>query len=81
MDGLSMSSDAFCNEAARRVPLADATYLGISFLTDPNFLEVLYERYRGHSFKVDLSFECMLNLVSDALLMHRGSLLPASTSR
>jgi hypothetical protein len=77
MDGSQMSSDAFCSEAVLRVRLAEATLQSLAFVTDHEFLTDVYERYRGRSFEVDLSFSCMLHLVSDALLRHRGSLLPA----
>lgn len=77
MDGLSFRADAFNREAAHRVPLAEATLLGFAFLTDSDFLARVYERFRGRCFEADLSFKILVNLISDALLMHRGSLLPA----
>lgn len=77
MDGVPMGSDAFCSEAVFRVRLAEATLQSLAFMTDREFLGGVFEQYRGRSFMVDLSFSCMVHLVSDALLRHDGSLLPA----
>lgn len=77
MDGEQMNLQAFYQQAVRQVPLAEATLLGFSFLTDLDFMTEVYDRCRGRSFEHELSFSCMANLIADALLTHGGSLLPA----
>jgi len=77
IEGEWMNSEEFCLQAAAQVPLAEATLWGLAFLTNPIFLANVFESHRGRSFEVDLSFRCMVSLVSDALLSHSGSLYPA----
>lgn len=77
MDGIALSPETLFTEVRSRLPLAEATLLGLSYLTAPDYLNTLYERYRGRSFEVDLSFGSMFYLLSDALLTHNGSLLAA----
>jgi hypothetical protein len=80
MDGAPLDSETLFSEVANRLALAEATLLGLAYLTDPAFLGGVYERYRGRTYEGDLSFECMFNLVSDALMTRGGSLLAAVTA-
>lgn len=77
MDGYHLGDSEFYRMAAARVPLAEATYCSFSFLGDADFLSGLYERFRGRCYEVDLSFLTFVNLISEALLTHGGSLNPA----
>lgn len=65
--------EGFEPQAAARVPLAEATFEMLAYLTDAEFLRQVFERHRGRSFELTLSFQTMVQLIGDALLEHSGS--------
>lgn len=59
------------------VPLANATLTLWSYLLDDEFLDDFYTRHRGHCYEDLLTFPALVALTRDALVLHRGSALPA----
>lgn len=56
-----------------RTPLADATLSLWAYLLKPEILEGIFERYRGRSFEHTPSFATVVELIRDALVLHKGS--------
>lgn len=65
--------DAFAKELLHRLPLAQASLLLWRWLADPLPLEDLFQRHRGRCYHEELTFSCLVHLIADALLEHRGS--------
>lgn len=65
--------EGFTREAMSRVPLAEAVIRLFDFLTEPTFLEGVFDRHRGRSYEDTLRFSSFLFLIADALLEHAGS--------
>jgi hypothetical protein len=59
------------------VPLANATLTVWSYLLDPASLDDFYDRHRGRGYEDILTFPTVVALTRDALILHRGSALPA----
>jgi hypothetical protein len=57
----------------QRVPLANATLTAWSYLLNPEFLDDLYEQYRGRCYEDILSFPTFVALIRDALVLYKGS--------
>jgi len=57
--------------------LANATLTVWSYLLDPAFLKGFYDRHRGRGYEDILTFPTVVALTRDALILHRGSALPA----
>jgi Transposase DDE domain len=64
---------AFDLEASRRLPLADAAFRLVDFVTDAEFLTGVFQRHRGRSFENTIDFPLFVHLIADALFGHRGS--------
>jgi hypothetical protein len=60
-------------EVAKRLPLAEATLRLFDHITQADFLDQVFERYRGRSYETTITFPLFVNLIADALLEHRGS--------
>jgi hypothetical protein len=56
-----------------RMPLANATLTLWAYLLKPAELEKIFERYRGRSFEQSLCFATFVELIRDALVLHKGS--------
>jgi hypothetical protein len=65
--------DPFTLETLRRLPLADASYRLLAFITQPDFLAALFDRHRGASYEKVISFPQFVYLIGDTLLEHQGS--------
>lgn len=65
--------DDFQRELLARLPLAQAVFALFSHVLHGPFLEGLYEQHRGRCYQRELSFEQMVYLIRDALLVHEGS--------
>ena len=59
------------------VPLANAILTVWSYLLDPAFLKDFYDRHRGRGYEDILTFPTIVALTRDALVLHKGSALPA----
>lgn len=66
-------SSTFDREAARRLPLAEATFRLFDFILDERFLTEVYQQHRGASYEKVIGFPAFVQLVTEALLGHRGS--------
>jgi Transposase DDE domain len=67
-----MSSE-FDLEVCHRLPLADAAFRLLDYATNDAFLDGVFDRHRGRSFKGSIGFPLFVHLVSDSLLGHSGS--------
>ena len=65
--------DGWRRTVARKLPLAEALLQSWCYLTDEDFLQGVFDRYRGRSYIGALSFATIVHLVADALLEHEGS--------
>jgi len=65
--------DGFLREALARMPLAEAVLRLWRWCADDEFLQGLYQHWRGRSYEKVLTFETLVNLVADALVKHDGS--------
>jgi Transposase DDE domain len=65
--------DDFDVELLSRLPLAEAVLLILSHVTQPAFLDDVYERNRGRTYQKVLSFPVLVELIRDALIQHKGS--------
>lgn len=63
----------FFAETLRRLPLADATLQVLSFALDKEFLTSVYQQHRGQCYEDILTFPRLVELLTDALLVHGGS--------
>lgn len=64
---------AFVRQVAKQAPLAEAVLRVFERITQPEFLDPLFERHRGRSYESVISFPVFVNLIADALLEHDGS--------
>jgi Transposase DDE domain len=66
-------ASTFDMEVCRRLPLADAAFRLLDYATDDAFLDGVFERHRGRSYRGIVSFPLFVHLLADALLGHHGS--------
>lgn len=64
---------SFAREVANQLPLAEATLRMFDCITQPDFLDHVFQTYRGRSYEAEITFPLFVNLISDALLEHHGS--------
>jgi hypothetical protein len=64
---------AFDREVCRRLPLAEACFRLLDFVTDDDFLAGVFARHRGRSYEEVISFPLFVHLIADALLQHQAS--------
>lgn len=60
-------------ETLERLPLAEAAYRLLDYVTDADFLDDVYDKHRGRSYSKLIDFPLLVHLVADALLEHQGS--------
>lgn len=60
-------------ETLERLPLAEAAYRLLDYVTHEEFLSEVYEKHRGRSYTKVIDFPLLVHLVADALLEHQGS--------
>ena len=65
--------EALAPLVVQRTPLANATLTLWAYLLKPADLDEIFERYRGRSFEDILSFATFVELIRDALVLHKGS--------
>ena len=61
------------NRLTQKTPLAVGALELLSFVTRPEVIEPLYERYRGKGYTGELSFPALLDMLSIALIQDGGS--------
>jgi hypothetical protein len=64
---------AFALEVCQRLPLADAVYQLLDFVTADAFLDDLFARHRGASYQDVITFPLFVHLIADALLQRDAS--------
>ena len=65
--------DGFDLELLNRLPLAEATWTLFRYAAIDEVLEQVFEQNRGRAYRSKLTFSTLVDLVSDALLVHQGS--------
>jgi hypothetical protein len=65
--------DGFAKEVCKRLPLGEAVSRLLAYIMQEEFLDDVFERYRGHSFENVIRFPLFVQLIADALLQHGGS--------
>jgi Transposase DDE domain len=63
----------FFREVLKRLPLADAVFHLLGYALNEEFLSACYEKHRGHCYEDTLSFPRLVEILTDALLVHHGS--------
>jgi hypothetical protein len=63
----------FFRETLRRLPLADAVLHLLGYALNESFLAACFEKHRGHCYEDTLSFAKLVEILTDALLVHEGS--------
>jgi hypothetical protein len=66
-------TSAFDLEACSRLPVADASLRLLEYTLDTEFLTSVFEQHRDRSYEKEISFPNFVQIISDALLGHRGS--------
>lgn len=70
---IASSTEQFPNQVATRLPLAQAVLGMFHWVLKPEFLEEVFQQYRGRSYQGEISFSLFVDLIADALLEHQGS--------
>jgi hypothetical protein len=65
--------EGFAKEVCKRLPLAEAVLRLFDFVCQADFLQEVFERFRGRSYEKVISFVLFVQLIADALLEHEGS--------
>jgi hypothetical protein len=65
--------EGFDKEVCRRLPLAEAVLRILDYVYQEEFLEEIFDRYRGRSYEDIIGFPLLVQLISDSLLEHEGS--------
>ncbi len=63
----------FDREVCSRLPLAEACWRLLDFVTQDDFLDGVFARHKGRSYENAISFPLFVHLIADALLQHQGS--------
>jgi Transposase DDE domain len=63
----------FFGEVLARLPLAEAVLHLLGYALNDSFLSACFEKHRGHCYEDTLSFPKLVELLTDALLVHHGS--------
>lgn len=64
---------SFVRQVADQAPLAEAVLRMLDHVTQSEFLDHVFETYRGRSYEAEIRFPLFVNLIADALLEHHGS--------
>lgn len=65
--------EGFAKEVCKRLPLGEAALRLFDFISQADFLNEVFERYRGRSYENIIGFPLFVQLITDALLQHGGS--------
>ncbi len=71
--GVSLPWEILGPMAVQRTPLANAVLSLWSYLLQPSVVEQIFEHHRGRSFEEVLKFPTFVELIRDALVLHKGS--------
>ena len=67
-----LTEEAFDREVLKRLPLAEATWKLWQWIMQENFLQGIWDRYRGRCYDKFISFPLMVSLITEALIEHVG---------
>jgi DDE family transposase len=70
---LRVADPDFFRQTLQRLPLADAVLHLLGYALGEKFLSACFEQHRGHCYEDTLSFPRLVELLTDALLVHHGS--------
>jgi hypothetical protein len=65
--------EGFDKEVCRRLPLAEGVLRILDYVYQKEFLDEVFNRYRGRAYEDVIGFPLLVQLVSDALLEYEGS--------
>ena len=65
--------DEFTSQVVSRLVLADAVLSLLSYATESDFLQQIFEEHRGQCYESAVTFPGLVHVISDALLEHEGS--------
>jgi hypothetical protein len=65
--------DDFQRELLARLPLGESVLRLFAYVLAPPFLQELFEKHRGRCYERELTFDALVYLIRDALLVHGGS--------
>jgi Transposase DDE domain len=65
--------DGFDLELLNRLPLAESAWTLFRYVAHDAVLEEIFEQNRGRAYSSHLTFSTLVDLISNALLVHRGS--------
>src|SRR5271157_91954 len=71
--GLTLPWELLGPMVLQRTPLANATLSLWSYLLKPSVLDEIFQKHRGRSFEDVLKFSTFVELIRDALILHKGS--------
>lgn len=71
-----MDATEFDRQALQRLPLAEACFLTLQTILQPDDLARLYDLHRGRTYQRELTFELFVSLLRDALVGQHGSARP-----
>jgi hypothetical protein len=72
-EGHGLPVELLGSMVVQRTPLANATLSLWSFVLKPAALDEIFQKYRGRSFEDILKFSTFVELIRDALILHKGS--------
>jgi hypothetical protein len=65
--------EGFAKEVCKRLPLGEAALRLFDFISQEDFLDDVFKKYRGRSYEDTIRFPLFVQLITDALLQHGGS--------
>ena len=65
--------DGLFKGVVRRLPLAEAVLRLLKFVCNEEFLQIVFQRYRGRAYEKVISFTLFVQLIADALVEFHGS--------
>lgn len=71
--GMAPDLDVLAPIVLRRIPLADAALSLWAYLLQPSALDEIFSKHRGRSFEEVLRFSTFVELIRDAMVLHKGS--------
>src|SRR5207245_2586363 len=70
---IGVTDTGYFRQTLQRLPLADAVFHLLGYALSESFLSACYEKHRGQCYEDTLSFARLVELMTDALLVHHGS--------
>jgi Transposase DDE domain len=70
---IAVCDPSFFHSILKRLPLADAVLHLMGYALNDDFLSACFQKHRGHCYEDTLSFPKLVEILTDALLVHHGS--------